>query len=40
MSENDKTARLQNAVRKLAGWCGNDISELIEDGLIEEGDME
>ncbi|WP_255409289.1 hypothetical protein [Cryobacterium sp. Y57] len=40
MSENDKTARLQNAVRKLAGSSGNDISELIEDGLIEDGDME
>ena len=40
MSDNDKTARLQNAVRKLARWSGNDISELIEDGLIEAGDME
>jgi hypothetical protein len=40
MSNNDKTARLQNAVRKLAAWTSNDISELIEDGLIEEGDME
>ena len=35
----DRIARLSHAVRKLAGWSGNDISELIEDGLIEEGDL-
>ena len=40
MSDERKTARLQNAVRKLAGWNGSDISDLIESGLIEEGDME
>jgi hypothetical protein len=35
----DKISRLQNAVSKLAGWAGTDISELIADGLIEEGDL-
>lgn len=34
-----RNARLSNAVRKLAGWSGNDISDLIDDGLIEEGDL-
>ncbi|MEC5149175.1 hypothetical protein [Cryobacterium sp. GrIS_2_6] len=37
---NDKMARLQNAVVELAGWSGNDIAGLIEDGLIEGGDLE
>ena len=32
--------RLQFTVRKLAGWNGTDISELIEDGLLEEGDLD
>jgi len=40
MSDLEKLARLQHAVRKLAGWAGTDISELIEDELIEEGDLE
>lgn len=31
--------RLSHAVRKLAGWSGNDIADLIEDGLIKEGDL-
>ncbi|WP_139195005.1 hypothetical protein [Arthrobacter sp. UCD-GKA] len=31
--------RLSHAVRKLAGWSGNDIADLIEDGLIMEGDL-
>lgn len=35
----DRIERLSNAVRKLAGWSGNDISDLIEDGLLEEGDL-
>ena len=40
MSEQEKVARLQRAVRKLAGRAGNDISELIEDGMLEEGDLD
>lgn len=32
--------RLVNVVYKLAGWNGVDISELIEDGLLEEGDLD
>lgn len=31
--------RLRHTVRKLSGWQGYDISELVKDGLIEEGDM-
>ena len=39
MSNDEKITRLQHAVRKLAGWAGIDISELIAEGLIDEGDM-
>lgn len=35
-----KEARLQRTVRKLAGWAGYDISELIEDGYLIEGDLD
>lgn len=38
----DANARLQRvmaALRKVAGWNGTDISDLIEDGLLEEGDL-
>lgn len=38
--EQEKLARLQFTVHKLAGWNGTDISELIEDGLLEEGDLD
>lgn len=31
--------RLSHAVHKLAGWSGNDISGLIEQGYLEEGDL-
>lgn len=31
--------RLRYTVGKLAGWNGISISELIEDGLLEEGDI-
>jgi len=34
-----RLARLQYAVRKLAAWSGTDIAALIEDDLIEEGDL-
>lgn len=34
-----RVARLSHAVYKLAGWVGTDISDLVEDGLIEEGDL-
>jgi hypothetical protein len=40
MDEQEKLARLQRAVRKLAGWVGTDISDLIEDGILEEGDLD
>ena len=39
MSESTKIERLQQMVRKLARWNGSDISELIEDGHLEEGDL-
>lgn len=35
----NRIERLSHAVRKLAGWSGNDIADLIEDGLIKEGDL-
>jgi len=38
--EQAKMERLQSAVSKLAGWSGNDLSELIEDGMLEEGDLD
>lgn len=34
-----RIARLSHTVDKLAGWSGNDISELIEEGFLEEGDL-
>lgn len=40
MSEKEKVARLQRAVLKLAGWAGNDISQLVESGMLEEGDLD
>lgn len=33
-------SRLQHTVAKLAGWQGIDISELIEDGYLKEGDLD
>ena len=39
-TEQAKMKRLQEAVMKLAGWAGNDISELIEEGMLEEGDLD
>lgn len=36
----EKIERLQHTVRKLAAWNGYDISELIEDGYLEEGDLD
>ena len=38
--EQAKMKRLQDAVVKLADWSGNDISELIEDGMLGEGDLD
>lgn len=31
--------RLAHAVRKLAGWTGNDITDLIDEGMLQEGDL-
>lgn len=36
----EKIDRLQHAVRKLAQWQGYDIGDLIEDGYLEEGDLD
>lgn len=36
----ETTERLQFTVRKLAGHAGWDISELIEEGWLKEGDMD
>lgn len=35
----EQTKRLQHAVTKLAGALGMDIAELIEEELLQEGDM-
>ncbi|WP_346921916.1 hypothetical protein [Glutamicibacter creatinolyticus] len=32
--------RLSNTVDKLADWSGKDISELVEEGYLEEGDLD
>lgn len=32
--------RLQKVVYKLAGWAGADIGDLIEDGYLEEDDLD
>lgn len=36
----EQTERLQNVVYKLANNIGCDISELIEDGYLKEGDLD
>lgn len=36
----DQIDRLQYTVRKLASWLGYDISELIENEFIVEGDLD
>lgn len=35
-----RIARLTQTIYKLSGWAGTDISELIEEGYLEEGDLE
>jgi len=37
--EQAKMKRLQYAVVELAYWAGNDTSDLIENGLLQEGDL-
>lgn len=39
MATDPRIERLQSAVRKLASWQGVDISELIDEGYLEEGDL-
>ena len=40
MSDNDaRIERLISTIYKLSSWSGNDISELIEEGYLEEGDL-
>lgn len=36
----EQTERLQSLIRKLAGNAGWDIAGLIEDGYLQEGDMD
>lgn len=38
--KNKKIERLQFTTRMLAGHIGYDISELVEDGFLENGDMD
>jgi formyltetrahydrofolate synthetase len=38
--EQVRIKRLVNTVYKIAGWNGTDISELIEEGLLEENDLD
>lgn len=37
--DEEMVKRPRFTVGKLAGWNGIDISELIEDGLLKEGDL-
>lgn len=37
--DEERIERLSAVVRKLASWNGTDISELIEIGMLEEGDL-
>lgn len=32
--------RLQRVVLKMSGWSGVDVSELVDEGYLEEGDMD
>lgn len=36
----DRLNRLIETIYKLSGWNGTDISELIEEGYLEEGDLD
>lgn len=36
----EQVERLQNTIHKLSKWQGIDISELIEEEYLEEGDMD
>jgi hypothetical protein len=39
LSDDDRTVRLVNTIYKLAHWSGTDISDLIDEGYLEEGDL-
>lgn len=41
MNDNDaRIERLISAIYKLSSWAGCDISELVEQGYLEEGDLD
>jgi hypothetical protein len=35
----EKITRLQDAIRKLSGWAGVDIQDMIDEGYLEDEDM-
>lgn len=37
--DQERLQRLVRVIHKLAGWMGYDIAELIEDGFLQEGDL-
>ena len=34
-----RISRLSATVRKLAGWAGHDIADLVEEGYLQDGDL-
>lgn len=36
----DRLGRLVETIYKLAGWNGTDISDLIDEGYLQEGDLD
>ena len=39
IDDDARLERLIGTIYKLSSWSGNDISELIEEGYLEEGDL-